>query len=278
MKNLLIFTLVILFQSCVSAELKIVKDIPYKTKAEEAYEKERCKLDVYLTAKSEKVPVFVWFHGGGIQANSKDKEDEVVVIAKKFARNGVAFVAVNYRLHPKVKYPAYIEDVAASVKWTIDNAEKYNFDSSKIFIGGHSAGGYLTMMTSFKNEFTDKVGLDVSKVAGSIPVSGQTVTHSTVRKEMGISRNTIIVDEKAHLYHFKKMKLPTFLIAGDKDLEMRAEESQILYSGIKSVSKQTRFKIYDNRNHVSVVTLMKNENDPVFNDIMNFINQVSLKK
>lgn len=278
MKHLLIFLSLLIFQSCVSAELKIVKDIPYKTNAEEAYEKERCKLDVYLTAKSEKVPVFVWFHGGGIQANSKDKEDEVVVIAKKFAAHGVAFVAVNYRLHPKVKYPAYIEDVAASVKWAIDNADKYNFDSSKIFIGGHSAGGYLTMMTSFKNEFTDKVGLDVTKIAGSIPVSGQTVTHSTVRKEMGISKNIIIVDEKAPLYHFKKMKLPTFLIAGDKDLLMRADESQIIYSGIKSVSKQTRFKIYENRNHVSVVTSMKNDNDPVFIDIVNFINEVSLKK
>lgn len=277
MRTFLSLVCVILLQSCVSAELKIVKDIPYKNSSLTAYEKERCKLDVYLTASKEKTPVFVWFHGGSIQSNSKEKEKEVGAIARKFAAYGVAFVAINYRLHPKVKFPAYVEDCAASIKWAIDNADKYNFDKDKVFVGGHSAGGYLAMMTAFKNASTEKCGLNLGDIAGFIPVSGQTITHSTVRKELGISRKVLTVDKHAPLYHSKDMKLPMFLLAGDKDLKMRAEESQLFYSAIEGNATQSRFEVFKDRDHVSIVTRMVEENDPVFKAVLKFISEVKKK-
>ena len=268
------FLFVILLQSCVSAQSKVLKDISYKMNASDEYEKERCKLDVYLTSSKEKTPVLVWFHGGSIQKGSKDKEDEVVDIAKVFADKGIAFVGVNYRLHPKVKFPTYIVDCAASIKWTVDNAEKYGFDKNKIFVGGHSAGGYLTMMTSFKNSYVKEAGLNIDDIAGFIPVSGQTITHSTVRKEMGISRSIVIVDDKSPLYHHTKIKTPMFLLAGDKDLKMRAEESQFLFSGIKGNAKGSKFEVFKDRDHVTIVTKMVEKNDPVFSAIVQFIKDI----
>ena len=268
------FLLFILLQSCISAEPIVTKDISYKSNAADSYEKERCKLDVYKPKSSSAVPVLVWFHGGGIQGGSKEKEVEVGDIARKFTAKGIAFVAVNYRLHPKVKFPLYVEDCAASVKWAVDNADKYGFDKNKIFVGGHSAGGYLSMMISYKNNSTQKVGLDLKAIAGVIPVSGQTITHSTVRKEMGIPRTRLIVDEKAPLYHSKDMKLPMFLIAGDKDLKMRAEESLLFYSAIKGNAAQSKYKMYKDRDHVTIVTKMVVENDPAFEDVVKFISEV----
>ena len=277
MKFSLFLLIFVLLQSCLSAELKIVKDVPYKTTTSDDYEKERCKLDIYLTDSKEKTPVFVWFHGGGMTANSKEVEKEVGAIARKFAANGVTFVAINYRLNPKVKYPAYIDDAAASVKWTIDNADKYGFDKKKIFIGGHSAGGYLTMMISYKNSSTEKCGLVLKDIAGTIPVSGQTITHTTVRKEMGISKSILIADERSPLYHSKDMKLPTFLLAGDKDLKMRAEESLLFYSAIKDNAVHNRYEVFKDRNHVSIVTRMIEKDDPAFKAILKFISEVEKK-
>ena len=49
-------------------------------------------------------------------------------------------VAVNYRLHPKVKAPAYIEDAAAAVAWTFKNIETYGGSPKRIYVSGHSAG------------------------------------------------------------------------------------------------------------------------------------------
>ena len=93
----------------------IKEDIFYRTEAEAAqdeYLAERCKLDVYYPVNSKDYITVVWFHGGGIKAGNKHIPD-------KLKEKGIAVVDVNYRLHPKVQCPAYIEDAAAAVAWTL---------------------------------------------------------------------------------------------------------------------------------------------------------------
>ena len=51
---------------------------------------------------------------------------------------GVAVATVNYRLFPKIKAPAYIEDAAAAVAWVFKNIGDYGGDSSRIYVSGHS--------------------------------------------------------------------------------------------------------------------------------------------
>ncbi len=46
-------------------------------------------------------------------------------IPKELREQGFAVVAVNYRLSPKAKNPAYIEDAAEAVAWVFKNIEKY---------------------------------------------------------------------------------------------------------------------------------------------------------
>ena len=75
------------------------------------YQKERCRLDVYYPAKQKKFATVVWFHGGGLKAGNRS-------VPKGLREQGIAVVAVNYRLHPQVKAPVYIEDAAAAVAWT----------------------------------------------------------------------------------------------------------------------------------------------------------------
>jgi acetyl esterase/lipase len=114
----------------------------------DTYQKERCKIDLYYPKTVKKFPTVVWFHGGGLKNGSKD-------IPEQLKEQAMAVVAVNYRLHPKVKAPVYIEDAAAAVAWTFKNIDRYGGDPDKIIISGSSAGGYLTMM----------VGLDKSYLA-----------------------------------------------------------------------------------------------------------------
>ncbi|MDR2040979.1 MAG: alpha/beta hydrolase, partial [Tannerella sp.] len=93
------------------------KDIPYydeTTRRQDAYQAERCVLDVYYPAGIEDFATVVWFHGGGLTDGSKS-------IPEALKEQGFAVVAVNYRLYPKVKCPAYIEDAAAAVAWVFRN-------------------------------------------------------------------------------------------------------------------------------------------------------------
>ena len=62
-------------------------DIPYK-ESEEAYVKERCKLDIYYPEDTTGCPVVVWFHGGGLTQGNKS-------FPWKLKEKGMVLVAVN---------------------------------------------------------------------------------------------------------------------------------------------------------------------------------------
>jgi acetyl esterase/lipase len=82
-------------------EIRCLRDVAYKTDGETQYERDRCKLDLYLPADGEGFATIVWFHGGGIQAG--DKAGKIAVtFGRRFAGEGIAVASVNYRLHPKV--------------------------------------------------------------------------------------------------------------------------------------------------------------------------------
>ena len=118
-------------------EYRLVEDIPYydvQIQNTDQYIQERCKLDVYYPKDANDAPTVVWFHGGGLEFGSKH-------IPEGLKEKGVIVVAVNYRLHPKVKNPVYIEDAAAAVAWTIKNISNYNGSPNRVFVTGHSAGG-----------------------------------------------------------------------------------------------------------------------------------------
>jgi acetyl esterase/lipase len=186
--------------------------------------KERCKLDVYYPAETKDFPTVVWFHGGGMVNGSKYVPDA-------FKEKGMAVVAVNYRMSPYVKSPAYVQDAAAAVAWTMKNIEKYGGSKELVFVAGMSAGGYLTSMVGLDKRWLDAEGVDANDIAGLIPYSGHTITHFTVRKERGLKNTKVVVDDMAPLSHVRKDAAPILMITGDRDLEMlgRYEETAYLW-------------------------------------------------
>lgn len=193
-----------------------VQNVSYVSADEtDEYRKERCVLDIYYPDTDEGFATLVWFHGGGLTGGSKE-------LLEGFRRQGFAVVAVNYRLFPKCKCPDYIDDAAQAVAWTYDNIEKYGGDKDHIYVSGHSAGGYLTLMVALAKEYAAKYGFDADKIAKVYPVSGQTVTHYTIRKERGLPDGIPVVDGYAPMSHAGRGGAPMVLISGDRDLEMLA--------------------------------------------------------
>jgi len=156
-------------------------------------------------------------------------------IPKDLKEKGICIIAVNYRLYPKVKAPKYIEDAAAAVAWVFNNIEKYGGSTSRIFVSGHSAGGYLTSMVGIDKRWLEAHQIDANQIAGLIPLSGHTITHFTVRKERGIPRTKPVVDDLAPLYHIRADAPPLLLITGDREKEMlgRYEENAYMMRMMK---------------------------------------------
>jgi len=227
---------------------RLDENIFYRNSSEaerDAYLAERCKLDIYYPDKTKNFTTVVWFHGGGIKAGNKH-------IPEKLKEQGIAVVAVNYRLHPKVQCPVYIEDAAAAVAWTFQNIEKYGGDAKKIVVSGHSAGGYLTSMVGLDKSYLAEYKINADDIAILIPFSGHTITHFTVRTEMGIQGEQPIIDKYAPLFHVRDDAPPLILITGDREREMlgRYEENAYMWRMMKVAGhKETKLYELDSFNH-----------------------------
>lgn len=202
-----------------------VSDIPY-TPSSDPYARSRCKLDVYYPAEGIKdAPVVVWFHGGGLMGGSK-------FIPEELKNQGMVVVGVNYRLLPNVPIDSCNADAAAAVAWTFRNIASYNGSPRKIFVSGHSAGGYLTSMIGLDKSWLAPHGLDPDSIAGLIPFSGQAVTHFNHRKMQGIPELQPTIDTTAPIYHVRAGACPPYIIiTGDRNLELygRYEENAYLW-------------------------------------------------
>lgn len=206
------------------------EDILYREGELTDYMRERCRLDVYYPTQVKDFPTVVWFHGGGLRGGNRS-------VPKGLQEKGIAVVAVNYRLFPKVKSPAYIEDAAAAVAWTFQHIKEYGGSDQKIFVSGHSAGGYLTSMVGLDKRWLAVYEIDADRIAGLIPYSGHTITHFTVREERGIEGTQPVVDDLAPLFHVRNDSPPMLLITGDRELEIlgRYEENAYFWRMMQEV-------------------------------------------
>jgi acetyl esterase/lipase len=209
------------------------------------YMNDRCKLDIYYPENLDSFTTIVWFHGGGLSAGEKS-------IPENLKNRKLAVIAVNYRLSPKVKSPAFIEDAAAAVAWTFKNISKYGGDPKKIVVSGHSAGGYLTCMIGLDKHYLAAYGIDANSIEKLVPFSGQMITHFIIRKERGIPDYQPVVDEYAPQFHVRADAPPLYLITGDRELELlgRYEENAYMWRMMKlSGHKQTTLYEMDGFDH-----------------------------
>lgn len=252
----------------------MLANLPYKTGAAlTPYERERCKLDLYLPAGKTDFPVVVFFHGGGLTSGAKDDADNVAV-AKAFAKNGIAAVVPNYRLSGQVKYPAYVEDAAAAVAWTREHIVEYGGAPNALFVSGHSAGGYLAAMVGMDPRWLKAYGLETTIIAGLVPISGQMMTHFTVRRERGIPNpeQTPVLDEAGPCNHVRKDAPPTLCIAGSLDMATRPEENRYFIAALKATGHPAcEYQEYAGRDHGTTLTLLWKPKDAEMAAILQFI-------
>lgn len=216
----------------IGSDYEIERDLPYAPELNGTPGAERCVLDYYRPIHEKNFPTIIYFHGGGLSGGNKS-------IPKELMEKGWAVIGANYRFSPVVKHPAYIEDAASVIAWAFKRVQADGGDPSKIFVLGISAGAYLAAMVTLDKSYLAKHHIDANQLAGLISVSGQMITHQTVRKEQGIEPNQFrpTIDEFAPLYHIRKDAPPILCTTGDwaTDTLMRAEENLYFVSMMKLI-------------------------------------------
>jgi len=91
-------------------------------------------------------PCLVFFHGGGWVIGDLDSHD---VVCRKLADEGqLIVISVDYRRAPEHKFPAAVDDAIAAVKWIAGHAKQLGIDTSRLTVGGDSAGGNLAAVVA----------------------------------------------------------------------------------------------------------------------------------
>ena len=208
-----------------AAEYAVERDVLYRDEPDATpYMRERCMLDVYYPTDSEGFATVIWFHAGGLTSGER-------WIPETLKSRGIAVVAVDYRLSPRVKAPAYIDDAAAATAWCVRNIERFGGDPDRVVVAGHSAGAYLASMVGTDARWLAGHSVSTDSLAGIAAISGHTATHFTVRAERGLPGTRVVIDGLAPLYHVSADAPPMLLITGDREREMlgRYEENAFFH-------------------------------------------------
>jgi acetyl esterase/lipase len=132
----------------------------------------RQRFDLYTPASAPPAggwPVVVFFYGGSW--NSGERADYRFV-GEALAARGVLALVADYRLYPEVRYPEFLLDCAAALGHGLEHAAQRGGNPARVFVMGHSAGGYNAAMLALDARWLGTVGHTPNELAGWIGLAG----------------------------------------------------------------------------------------------------------
>ncbi len=192
------------------------------------------KLDVwYPNASTSPTKTLVYYHGGGWIFGAKAYS---ILSYLPFLERGWRVVDVEYRMASNSPAPAAVEDTRCALRWVFRNAKQYNFDTSKIVLMGHSAGGHLSLISGMLPEKTpldnncyadEKYGDPQIKVAAIVNWFGISDVNDLIQGPnlknyammwMGSQKNADEIAKSVSPLTYVRAGLPPVItIHGDKD-------------------------------------------------------------
>ncbi len=185
-----------------------------------------------------KKDIIFFVHGGGWQRGSAQL---FCFVGRYFASLGYATVLAGYRLAPKHKYPAQLEDTAASFKTGLKALEEKDITINNVLLMGQSAGAHLISLLAY-SELAREFGVDKNLLGGAVCISGPInfaacqgrYVNKLIRDFAGSKENIEIIDTYRHLKG--EQRVPLLCIHGDKDPLVELECSASFASKVNELS------------------------------------------
>jgi len=208
----------------------------------------RQRLDIWAPDDAAgPLPVIVFFYGGSW--NSGDRQGYGFA-ARALAARGFVVVVPDYRLVPHVRWPAFVGDGAAALKWVVANIAAHGGDPLRIGIMGHSAGAHIALLLALDRRWgvADHIRAAVS-LAGPTdfrPFSPGGAAEAALGNAADPSDTQPI--------HFARTDAaPLLLLHGDEDETVRPRNSERLGSAITQLGGRARVKLYAGVGHIGIL-------------------------
>ncbi|HJQ58567.1 MAG TPA: alpha/beta hydrolase, partial [Vineibacter sp.] len=159
--------------ACSPADLlnATVPDTGYRRLSDIAYgDDPRQRLDLYIPQRPDPSrSVVVFFYGGSWDSGRRQNYH---FVAQALADAGFWVVLPDYRIFPQVRFPAFVEDGAAAVRWTQSQIAAHGGDPGRLFLAGHSAGAHIALMLATRTPYLERAGVERGKLRGVIGIAG----------------------------------------------------------------------------------------------------------
>jgi acetyl esterase/lipase len=231
----------------------------------------RQRLDVYAPrdARGDKRPVIVFFYGGSWSSGSRSG---YAFVGQALAAQGYVTIVPDYRLVPKVRYPAFVEDGAAAVRWSEAHAADYGGDPHRLILMGHSAGAYIAAMLAVDRRW---LGSDRADVKGLIGLAGP---YDFVPFDVAASRAAFgswpRPAETQPVTWAGRGDPPALLIYGAEDDTVLPRNSEALAGRLRSGGVPIELRAYPKLGHVGLLIALARpfrSRSPLLQDINDFV-------
>jgi acetyl esterase/lipase len=211
----------------------------------------RQTLDLYIpTGLRAPAPVVLFFYGGSWQSGAKAYYR---AFGQAFASQGIVVAIADYRLYPQVKYPAFLQDGAAALRFVHDHVAADGGDPNRIFLAGHSAGAYIAVMLDSDLSYLKAAGADPSWVHGVIGIAGPydflPLTDPALIDIFGGAnvRATQPID------HIDGKRAPMLLAHGTADDTVGIGNSRRMAKKLKGFGSAVEVKEYKDVGHIGII-------------------------
>ncbi|MDQ6780343.1 MAG: alpha/beta hydrolase [Candidatus Eremiobacteraeota bacterium] len=242
-------------------------------------------LDVYAPRAVQGEPLIVFVHGGGW---IKGDKAQYAQLGRAFARCGVAFAAVNYRLAPAVTVQHQAADIAAAVQWLHAAAESEGYARHRLFLMGHSAGAELAAFTATDLQALSFANLSKKDISGVIAVDGAAY-NPTLDAVLAHDPRYLWLDQVVfgtNMAEWKRYDIgrnldgsePPFLVVqGQNDHIVSASQPRLLVDQLRAAGDSVTY-LEPERDHLTVLqNMISFQDDPIGLAITRFVSTGSLQ-
>lgn len=212
----------------------------------------RQKLDVYAPVEPSPTRSTVVFIYGG--SWSGGRKEYYPFVGEALTSQGFCTVIPDYRLYPDVRFPAFIDDVAAAFGWTKTNIAQFGCDPQRVFLMGHSAGAHSAAMVALNEKFLSRIGCSRGDVCGLVGLAGpygfDPFLYDDIRP---IFETAASAAETQPLAFVDAGAPPALLLHGEEDRIVYPENSRALAARLRESGNKAEFVPYADIGHYRII-------------------------
>lgn len=232
-------------------------------------------LDVYMPRGARAAPVVIFWYGGSFQFG---RRDNYRFLGAALAQRGLVTVLPDYRLYPPAVFPDFLDDAAQAVRWVRDHAAEFGGDPARLFLMGHSAGGYVASMVALDRRYLTRAGAGDVKLRGLIALSAPHVLVPNTSELRTIFGSPWTSADWQPLNFAGPGAPPALLIHGQRDQTVDPRNSEALAAALRAQGVDVSLRIFPRLSHedtIATFSVPLRRRAPVLAETVAFVQRLS---